>query len=87
MRKDTKLVLVDVPGLNEAGSKDMYRDYVNAKWDTFDCVIVVMDVFLGVNKKRSTNFLSSSKRTLPTTRICLSSSFATKWMILTTKKS
>jgi small GTP-binding protein len=43
MRKDTKLVLIDIPGLNEAGSNDLYRTYVNEHWDTFDCVIAVME--------------------------------------------
>jgi GTPase SAR1 family protein len=57
MRSDTTLVLVDIPGLNEAGSKDMYLDYVNTKWDTFDCAVVVMDVFQGVNTKEQVKLL------------------------------
>jgi small GTP-binding protein len=57
MRKDTALVLIDIPGLNEAGSKDMYRDYVVEKWDTFDCVVVVMDVFQGVNTEEQVQLL------------------------------
>jgi GTPase SAR1 family protein len=44
MRPDTKMVLIDIPGLNEAGSNDLFRGYVNDKWDTFDCVIAVMDI-------------------------------------------
>ena len=64
MHKDTKLVLVDIPGLNEAGSKDMYRDYVNSKWDTFDCVIVVMDVVQGVNTEEQVQLLELVKKNL-----------------------
>jgi hypothetical protein len=39
MRKDTKLV-VDIPGVNEAGSCDKYMKHVKEKWATFDCVVV-----------------------------------------------
>lgn len=49
MRKDTNLVVVDVPGINEAGACSKYKDYVNAKWHTFDCVVAVMDGKQGVN--------------------------------------
>ena len=42
MRDDTRLVLVDIPGTNEAGTKKIYQDYVSATWDTFDAMIVVM---------------------------------------------
>lgn len=42
MRDDTRLVLVDVPGINEAGTQKIYQDYVSSTWDTFDAMIVVM---------------------------------------------
>jgi small GTP-binding protein len=76
MRKDTTLVLIDIPGLNEAGSKDMYRDYVNTKWDTFDCAIVVMDVFQGVNTEEQVQLLKIvnsnllNKKDIPTIVLC-----------------
>jgi GTPase Era involved in 16S rRNA processing len=76
MRNDTKLVLIDVPGLNEAGSKDLYRDYVNAKWDTFDCVIAVMDVHQGVNTEEPIQLLEliqanlQQKRRIPVIVLC-----------------
>jgi small GTP-binding protein len=57
MRKDTQLVLIDIPGLNEAGSNDLYRTYVNEQWDTFDCVIAVMDVVQGVNTEEQVQLL------------------------------
>jgi GTP-binding protein EngB required for normal cell division len=62
MRNDTTLVLVDIPGLNEAGSKDMYLDYVNTKWNTFDCAVVVMDVFQGVNTEEQVKLLEVVKK-------------------------
>eukprot|EP00544_Gedaniella_sp_CCMP2646_P015827 CAMPEP_0202486258 /NCGR_PEP_ID=MMETSP1361-20130828/4862_1 /ASSEMBLY_ACC=CAM_ASM_000849 /TAXON_ID=210615 /ORGANISM="Staurosira complex sp., Strain CCMP2646" /LENGTH=781 /DNA_ID=CAMNT_0049115339 /DNA_START=490 /DNA_END=2835 /DNA_ORIENTATION=+ len=49
MRPDTSLVIVDVPGLNEAGSCDMYKGYVDQQWDTYDCAVVIMDAEKGVN--------------------------------------
>lgn len=32
MRQNTKLVIVDIPGINEAGASSKYRDYVNDQW-------------------------------------------------------
>ena len=42
MRDDTRLVLVDIPGTNEAGTQKIYQDYVSSTWDSFDAMIVVM---------------------------------------------
>jgi signal recognition particle receptor subunit beta len=49
MHPNTRLVLVDIPGLNEAKMGNKYKDYVKSKWHMFDCVIVVMDAKQGVN--------------------------------------
>ncbi|CAB9529759.1 Nuclear protein 96 (Partial), partial [Seminavis robusta] len=49
MRKGTQLVVVDIPGINEAGACSKYKDYVIEKWDTFDCLVLVMDGRQGVN--------------------------------------
>jgi len=57
MRDDTTLTLVDIPGINEAGSSDKYKKYVKDKWDTFDCVIVVMDARQGVNTEEQVQLL------------------------------
>jgi signal recognition particle receptor subunit beta len=57
MRKDTQLVLVDIPGINEADSSKKYKDYVQDKWNTFDCVIVVMDAVQGVNTMEQVELL------------------------------
>lgn len=76
MRDDTTLVLIDIPGLNEAGSKDVYRAYVEAQWTTFDCVIAVMDVFQGVNTEEQIQLLKlieknlRLKKTIPVIVLC-----------------
>ena len=61
MRPDTTLVLADIPGVNEAGSGKMYMDYVAQKWDTFDCVVVVMDAVQGVNTEEQVKLLEFVK--------------------------
>jgi GTPase SAR1 family protein len=66
MRKDTKLVIVDIPGINEAGSCDKYMKYVKEKWATFDCVVVVMDGKQGVNSEEQVNLLNVVKENLNT---------------------
>jgi GTPase SAR1 family protein len=43
MIRDAILVLIDIPGINEAGTDNKYKEYVSKKWHTFDCVILVMD--------------------------------------------
>jgi GTPase SAR1 family protein len=63
MRADTQLVLVDIPGLNEADTKDIYRDNVTNKlWSTFDCVIVVMDVSQDLNTEKQVQLLELVKQ-------------------------
>ena len=61
MRDDTKLVLVDVPGINEAGASKKYKDYVSNKWHTFDCVILVLDGRQGVNTEEQVALLKLAK--------------------------
>eukprot|EP00980_Cylindrotheca_fusiformis_P023717 scaffold10851_cov73-Cylindrotheca_fusiformis.AAC.1 len=70
MRKDTRLVIVDIPGINEAGASNKYRDYVEEKWNTFDCVVVVMDGRQGVNTEEQVSLLhfikqNDDKREMP----------------------
>jgi len=48
MRPDTRLTLIDIPGLNEAGT-DHYKKFVGERWHTFDCVVLIMDGKDGVN--------------------------------------
>ena len=57
MRPDTKLTLVDIPGINEAGASSKYKDFVMANWYTFDCIVVVMDARQGVNSKEQLELL------------------------------
>ena len=61
MRSDTKLVIVDIPGLNEAGTSSRYKDYVNKNWHNFDVVIVVMDARRGVDTDEQQNLLEFVK--------------------------
>jgi hypothetical protein len=76
MRKDTKLTIIDVPGLNEAGTKAMYKEYVGDKWETFDCVVVVMDAGKGVNTEEQVELLHfvkdnlEKKKRLPVIVLC-----------------
>lgn len=57
MRNDTQLVLIDIPGINEAKSSKKYKDYVESNWKTFDLVVVVMDATEGVNTEEQVNLL------------------------------
>ena len=41
---DLEMVIVDVPGLNESGTSQMYKDYVRNNFASFDYVMIVMDV-------------------------------------------
>jgi signal recognition particle receptor subunit beta len=72
MRTDTQLVLVDIPGINEADSNKKYKDYVASHWNTFDCVIVVMDAIQGVNTQEQVELLkfvqanNETKKKIPT---------------------
>ena len=62
MRNDTRLVLIDVPGINEADSCRKFKDYVKSYWTTFDCVIVVMDAVQGVNTEEQVELLKFVKQ-------------------------
>jgi len=76
MRDDTKLVLVDIPGINEAGSSNIYLEYVAKHWETFDCVIVVMDAVQGVNTEEQIKLLEfvntsvESRKNIPVIVLC-----------------
>ena len=62
MRKDTRLVLIDVPGINEADSSRKFKDYVRSHWTTFDCVCLVMDAVQGVNTEEQVELLKFVKK-------------------------
>lgn len=57
MRDDARLVVVDIPGINEAGTSSKYKEYVVNQWHTFDCVVVVMDGRQGVNTEEQVDLL------------------------------
>ena len=64
MRKDTRLVIADIPGINEAGASNKYKDYVTENWETFDCAIVVMDGRQGVNTEEQVSLLHLVKKNI-----------------------
>ena len=64
MRPDTHLVVVDIPGINEAGTSSKYKDFVNSNWHTFDVVVVVMDARQGVNTEEQHDLLKLVKDNL-----------------------
>ena len=64
MRNDTRLVFVDIPGINEANVVNKYKDYVSENWESYDSVIVVMDARLGVNTEDQVFLLSFVKEQL-----------------------
>jgi GTP-binding protein EngB required for normal cell division len=66
MRDDTSLVLVDIPGINEAETNNIYSKYVDEHWSEFDCVVVVMDARQGVNTDQQVNLLKLVQRNLGT---------------------
>jgi GTPase SAR1 family protein len=76
MRDDTQLVIVDIPGINEAGASTKYRDYVTDNWHTFDCVVVVTDGRQGVNTEEQLDLLalveknSREKKAIPVIILC-----------------
>lgn len=64
MTDNCDLVITDVPGLNEAGTKDMYLNFVKKSWDTFDCAVIVMDSTQGVNTEDQIKLLQFVKANL-----------------------
>ncbi|CAB9509042.1 expressed unknown protein [Seminavis robusta] len=63
-REDTSIVVVEIPGLNEAGSKSIFSNYVNEHWTDFDCVVLVMDSRQGVNTEEQVKLLRMVKTNL-----------------------
>jgi len=47
--------------MNEAESSEKYENYVRSHWDTFDCVVVVMDGIQGVNNEEQVALLKFVK--------------------------
>lgn len=76
MRANTNLVIVDIPGINEAGTSSKYKDYVNEKWHSFDVAVVVMDGRQGVNTEEQLDLLklvksnSDSVKKIPVIIVC-----------------
>jgi hypothetical protein len=64
MWASAKLVVVGVPGTNEAGVVSKFKDHVSDKWVTFDCAIAAMDGKQGVNTEDQVFLLSFVKHHL-----------------------
>jgi small GTP-binding protein len=64
MRNDTRLVIVDVPGINEAGSSSRYADYTSEHWHEFDCVVLVLDGKQGANTEEQLRLLKLTRKHL-----------------------
>jgi hypothetical protein len=83
MRDDANLVMVDIPGINEAGAGSKYRNFVAQKWHTFDVVVLVMDGKQGVNTEEQIKMLQFVKENQENAGKFLSSFFLIKWTIRT----
>ena len=75
-RSNMQLVFVDIPGISEASMAMKFIEYVNSKWDMFDCVIVMMDSKQGINTKEQVFLLNlvkenlQSKKDIPVIILC-----------------
>lgn len=68
MLPSTNLVITEIPGVNEAGTSEMYLDFVEKSWDTFDCAVIVMDAAQGVNTDEQVRLLQFVKTNLKKTK-------------------
>lgn len=47
--QDAKIVVYDLPGLNDSGTWEMYYNYVRKSFHKFDIVVLVFDINNGIN--------------------------------------
>ena len=57
MRKNTQLVLIDIPSISRAEPSMKYKKYIESNWKTFHCVVVVLDAVQGVNAQEQVDLL------------------------------
>lgn len=55
---DRRFSMYDIPGLNDAKTKGMYYDYVNAHFGEFNVVIFVVDIMSGLNTSDEMDILN-----------------------------
>jgi predicted GTPase len=48
-QKDVRMILYDIPGLNDSTTKKVYYDYLDSKFSNFDIVIWTIDVNSAIN--------------------------------------
>eukprot|EP00934_Nitzschia_sp_Nitz4_P000924 Nitzschia sp. Nitz4//scaffold62_size106224//9600//10619//NITZ4_004340-RA/size106224-processed-gene-0.44-mRNA-1//-1//CDS//3329555808//924//frame0 len=65
-RNNTKVVIVDIPGINEADSSSKYRNYILKNWYDFDMVLLTMDARHGVNSEEQVELLEFASNNLKT---------------------
>ena len=85
LHHDTKVVIVDIPGINGDGAETKYMDYVNFTWPTFDIVVAVMDGRQGPEEHM--DLLKLVKKNLNSIKKSLSSSSTTRSTMPKTKYS
>lgn len=57
LKKDVFLTIHDLPGLNDAKTKDVYYQYVAKTFHSFDVVLFVVDIFSALNTSDETDML------------------------------
>jgi hypothetical protein len=67
-------VLTDVPGINMQDPQDIYKQFVNVQWESFDCVVVVLnaleEVLVQLDMLHLVKENLSSKRKTPVVFVC-----------------
>jgi GTPase SAR1 family protein len=70
LRNDTSLVFIDIPGIRLSDDCP-YKHYVDEKWDSFDCIVLVLDSLFQSSEEDQVKLLQylhenlAEKRNLP----------------------
>ncbi len=76
IHRNASLTFIDIPGLNEAGTQDIYTRYVTESWYTYSCILLVMDVSQGVSTEEQVELLKfvelnvRTKKNIPVIVVC-----------------
>ena len=76
MHHDASLTFIDIPGLNEAGTQDLYTKYVTETWYTYSGILLVMDASQGVSTEEQIELLKfvelnvRTKKNIPVVVVC-----------------
>ena len=58
MKDNTYLSVYDIPGLNDARTKDIFYEYMDTNFYKFDIVIFVIDIYSGLNTSEEIEILN-----------------------------